>query len=250
MEDDLARDKERWDTLGKEDPLWVILTDPSKRGHKWNIDDFFQTGKQEIESLMNEIDNLSLKTPLIRGKALDFGCGVGRLTRALATYFNEVTGLDISPSMIDNARKFNTVGERLNYCVNDRADLAPIPSDSIDLLYSSITLQHIRKEFIGDYIAEFIRVVTRNGLVVFQLPAGYNLTLKGLFLRLLPSKISNLIRKKKYRCSVAFEMNCIPFKEVVKKVGSNGGEVIRAAKDPGGGQGWVSYRYFVQKKSA
>ncbi len=41
------------------------------------------------------------------GKALDFGCGVGRLTQALADYFNEVAGVDVSPTMVNKALEYN-----------------------------------------------------------------------------------------------------------------------------------------------
>lgn len=47
----------------------------------------------------------TLGHPRERGVALDFGCGVGRLTRALAAFFDRATGVDISSSMIEEAKK-------------------------------------------------------------------------------------------------------------------------------------------------
>jgi len=39
------------------------------------------------------------------GRALDFGCGLGRLTQPLAERFDEAVGVDIAASMIEGARR-------------------------------------------------------------------------------------------------------------------------------------------------
>src|SRR6266545_3810974 len=74
-----------WDILGKEDPLWAIITWQDKKGHKWDPADFFASGRQEIADVMQYLAGLHLDGP--RQRALDFGCGVGRLTRPLASHF-------------------------------------------------------------------------------------------------------------------------------------------------------------------
>src|SRR5713101_2448676 len=38
-----------WEGLAQTDPLWSICTDPEKRNKGWNQDEFFATGKHEIE---------------------------------------------------------------------------------------------------------------------------------------------------------------------------------------------------------
>src|SRR3989338_957648 len=90
-----------WDILGKEDPLFAVLTFKDKRGGKWNKQEFFETGKKEVKGTLEYVRKLNVA--LTFGKALDFGCGVGRLTQALAQYFEEVHGVDIAPSMIETA---------------------------------------------------------------------------------------------------------------------------------------------------
>ena len=45
--------------------------------------------------------------PRARALALDFGCGAGRLSRALAAHFEHVVGVDVSASMIETARALN-----------------------------------------------------------------------------------------------------------------------------------------------
>lgn len=97
--------REDWEDLAKFDPYWAILADGKKKFHKWNLDEFFQTRQQEIESVLRTAEGLS--RPARKQKALDFGCGVGRLTRALALHFDSVIGVDLSETMIATAKELN-----------------------------------------------------------------------------------------------------------------------------------------------
>ncbi|MGH7750003.1 MAG: methyltransferase domain-containing protein, partial [Candidatus Dormibacteria bacterium] len=114
--------QQTWDTLGAEDPLWAVLSAPGTRGNRWNPEEFFATGRAEIAGLF---DDLAARGVAVKpGRALDFGCGVGRLTQALAARFDRVDGVDIAPTMVAAARRFNRHGDRCMYHVNDRADLS------------------------------------------------------------------------------------------------------------------------------
>ena len=53
--DRLRRD---WEALGEADPLWAILTDPHKKGNRWDLEEFLQTGRDEISELMARIARL------------------------------------------------------------------------------------------------------------------------------------------------------------------------------------------------
>jgi SAM-dependent methyltransferase len=97
--------RRHWDAFGKSDPLWAILTAPDKKGNRWSIDEFLATGRDQIAALIGYLDSHGLATR--RRRALDFGCGAGRLTHALADHFDEVIGVDIAPSMIDIARRLH-----------------------------------------------------------------------------------------------------------------------------------------------
>ena len=72
-----------WDALARLDPLWAILSRPDRRGGGWSLDAFFATGDDEVESVLARRE----AQPDRFGVALDFGCGVGRLARALSTRF-------------------------------------------------------------------------------------------------------------------------------------------------------------------
>ena len=167
---DLKELQKNWDEFGKIDPLWAILTSPDRKGGKWDPTEFFASGKREIDRIMNQAQSLAL--PPRRETALDFGCGVGRLTQALCSWFDRCSGVDIAPSMIDLARQHNTYGIRCEYFLNTQNDLRIFPDRSFDFVYSSIVLQHMEPRYSTGYIREFVRVLRPNGLVVFQLPSN------------------------------------------------------------------------------
>lgn len=164
---DLETLKRNWDELGRRDPLWAILTAPLKRNGGWDPSEFFLTGQVEAANLMRRIDSLPIK--LARKRALDFGCGVGRVTQAMGEYFDQCVGVDIAPSMLKLAKQFNTLGSRCEYVLNQTSDLRLFATGSFDLVYSNIVLQHIKPEFSLGYIRELIRVLAPGALLVFQL---------------------------------------------------------------------------------
>src|SRR5262245_37497970 len=113
-----------WDMLGKEDPLWAIITWDDKKGNKWDLGEFFASGEQEIAELMQYLSDRGVDCA--RHRALDFGCGVGRLSQPLAKHFTSVIGVDIAPSMVTRARALDRTG-LCQFIVNDRADLSVFP---------------------------------------------------------------------------------------------------------------------------
>lgn len=165
----LQEQKRDWDELAKTDPLWAVLSDPAKRFGHWDLTEFFDTGEREIEALLRRTHALGCAPSL--ESALDFGCGVGRLTRALAGRFQEVVGVDISEAMIDKARELNPSLAHVSFVVNVREDLGLFPDGRFGFVYSNIVLQHLpTRTMIFGYVGEFLRVLAPGGLLIFQLP--------------------------------------------------------------------------------
>lgn len=151
-----------WDELAKADPLWAVLTESEKQGRRWSVDEFFSTGVAEVGADMARVRQLE---PGFSGRtALDFGCGAGRLTQALARHFDRVTGVDISGRMIALARG-HSGNSRVDFVHNPRADLRRFPGGSFDFVYSRITLQHIAPRYTRRYLAEFARVLAPGGIL-------------------------------------------------------------------------------------
>ena len=154
--------------FGERDAFWAILTDPAKINHQWSAKDFFATGEQELAQVLLHVTSLGVS--LATGRALDFGCGAGRITQSLCKYFDESTGVDIAPSMIDLAWKHNAFGSRCHYVLNQRDDLSLFTDASFDFIYSGRVLQHMKPEYIQKYLVELMRVLAPQGVLVFQLP--------------------------------------------------------------------------------
>jgi SAM-dependent methyltransferase len=164
--DDLQR---HWNAFGEQDPLWAILTDPARKGGRWDVAEFFATGDAEVQALMADAAGFGL--PAGRQRGLDFGCGVGRLTQALAAHVDEVVGLDVAPSMIAHAQGFNRHGDRVRYAVQPAPPLDAIATRSIDVVITGRVLQHIAPEYSRRYVAELARVLAPGGFLSFDLPS-------------------------------------------------------------------------------
>lgn len=160
----VAAPQREWEDLARLDPLWGILSAPQKQFGKWDLAEFFASGGKEIDALMvscgfHRGDN---------GSALDFGCGVGRLSKALVPYFGRVYGVDISEEMVRLARTYTP---EATFFVNQSDNLKLFQDNVLDFIYSNIVLQHQPTgELAKAYIREFVRVVRPKGLVVFQMP--------------------------------------------------------------------------------
>lgn len=158
-----------WDDHARRDPLWAILSDPSKSGRRWNLRDFLETGRREVSLLMYQLRALNIGVS--RQAALDFGCGVGRLSQPLARHFDRVVGVDVSPEMIRLADEINQYPARVRYLCNGRDDLAVLPTSDFTFMYSNVVLQHIEPATTLRYLRELFRVVAPGGVLVFQLPS-------------------------------------------------------------------------------
>lgn len=159
-----------WEELSQLDPLFAILTEKEKQFGKWDPKEFFASGQAEIDALMK-----SCGIPAgDHGRALDFGCGVGRLSNALRLYFGDVWGVDVSSGMVELARRYVT---SCSFVVNQSDNLSQFGNDSFDFIYSNIVLQHQpSKEIARSYIREFVRLLKPEGMAVFQMP--YKLSLR------------------------------------------------------------------------
>ncbi|HLZ00307.1 MAG TPA: class I SAM-dependent methyltransferase [Candidatus Angelobacter sp.] len=189
----LKKLQRNWEGLARMDPLWAICVDPKRRGNQWNREDLLTAGRTEIRRVMEYLRSLGL-VPDAGGAVLDFGCGAGRLTRALADYFGECWGVDISPAMIALAKEFNQDRAACHFQLNEKDDLSGFTGGKFGFIYSSIVLQHIPRIYAERYLCEFIRVLRPGGVLVFQIPEReiasiitklkHRIGLRGVFSRL------------------------------------------------------------------
>jgi SAM-dependent methyltransferase len=237
----IQRLQDTWNRLGHEDPMWAVASNRER----WNEDEFFSTGTAEIEAVMAYVEDLGLG--LQRRRALDFGCGLGRLTRAFSRHFEETVGVDIAPSMVAAAADLNQDRENVSFVVNDRLDLDTFDSGAFDLVYSNITLQHMKPDLAAGYIRAFLRVVSDRGLVLFQMPAAQLPGTGGTRARLARARDRGLrhsLRALTRRVAQPrMEMNCIPRDEVIALIERSDGTTIDVQPNRNAGPLYESYTY-------
>ena len=241
----LLRQKREWDELGSIDPLWAILSDNQKRLGGWDVEEFFRTGREEIASVLKMARELG--RPAEYGSALDFGCGVGRLSRALKAEFAKCTGVDISAEMVTKARELNPDCE---FAVIDGARLGMIADDAVDFVYSNIVLQHQPSAAaVFAIVSEFLRVTKPGGIVIFQLPHRIPLRFRlqprrraYRMLRRIGLPAPYLYRRLKLN---PITMLAVPEAEVVSAIAEMGGKVLKVLPDKHAGARIESRTYFV-----
>jgi len=162
------RKAQSWEDWGTVDPMYAILTDPQFRFGKGDLEFFLSTGAGTIDSLLKKCDRLGICQR--RESALDFGCGLGRLTAPLSAHFDSVIGLDVAATMVTQARAMH--GDRCQFAVWQETDLAIYPSKSFDLVVSLLVLQHLpSRALMEGFMAEFVRILRPSGALVLNLPA-------------------------------------------------------------------------------
>jgi len=245
--------RRNWHALGKQDPLLAILTYKEKRGGKWEINEFFETGVREVRATFNYLRGLGIN--LKGGRALDFGCGVGRLTQALVPRFEETVGVDIASSMINLANRYNRYPEKCDYLVNTADNLRLFPEKSFDFIFSKITLQHVEPRYAKNYIREFLRLAKPEGIILFQLPtesvgeAEASPLLRSRVKTLLPSFVLATYYRVKHHFSPMLEMYGVPHDEVLAIVAEGNGKVIDSRENQDSGEKWRSFSYVAVKNS-
>jgi ubiquinone/menaquinone biosynthesis C-methylase UbiE len=247
MSKEINKAKLNWEGLANSDPLWAILTDPEKKGGRWSKKEFFDTGIEEINSLINKLNQKGIKYNPIT--ALDFGCGVGRLTQPLSSKFQQTIGVDLSEKMIKLAEEINQKSN-CKYLVNSSDKLEKFSDNYFDFIYSNIVLQHIKPGIALGYIVEFYRILRKDGVIVFQIPDKFINPVPDL---LRNSKISQkylyrLFLLLKYGSKPVMETYSIRKEKVLDHLAKVGFSVIDIEENRNAGPKWISYTYYCRKK--
>lgn len=242
---DLDSVRNVFEELGRDDPMYAALSRNALRDNRWDRDAFFETGRQEIDAVIQHVGSLGLS--LRPHRALDFGCAVGRLTQALAEHFAEVIGIDIASAMVERAREFNRHGDRVKYVANSASDLRVLDSDSFDFVYSNKVLQHIPPEHQLGYIREFVRVLRPGGTAVFQMRNG-PVVRPGTTRALLYTLNRRYFRRlaQRIRRRPAYEMHYVARCRVESTVSAAGARTV-AVTDLSRGRPGKSLRYCIVK---
>ena len=133
------------------------------------MDAFFQSGEAHFRRITQKFDQLGF--PLShQGKAIDYGCGVGRVLRPMADYFDGVTGIDVARSMLHEAEKHLQgqcvilkyfEGKNIEDCLGQ---------DVFKFIHSAMVFQHIRPRRGMRILEGLLQHLDHAGTAFIQLP--------------------------------------------------------------------------------
>lgn len=217
------RTLQHWEYLAKKDPYWAILSVPSKKNGGWDLDEFFASGQVEIDRTFKHLERIGA-LPADFASALDFGCGVGRLSRALGGRFERVFGVDAAPTMIDRARQLNAGRRGLEFVLNQEPRLGRFADGSISFVYSALVLQHITYPESLGYVGELLRVLAPGGVAVLQTPT---LDRTPLPMRLARSVTRQVVRRAHLPFDGFYiDMNTIPVRQFERVAAERGCDIV------------------------
>lgn len=261
-----------WHELGARNPFGVILTGADRRPRDWDVDAFFATGVDDVDRVVADLATIAPRLP--HRAALDFGCGVGRISRALASHFDTVLGLDVAASMVETARRLNAAFPGCSFRVNRSSRLRGIDDDRFDFVYSRLVLQHIPPRSAERYVAELVRVLAPGGVLMFQIPEPLERDPDLLFSaeerafvdapvadtalkRILPRWLIRLYRHARFRRIVKRQgradrmyMFGIERRRVLQIVAEAGARAVRVDADASHGEEVPGFVYWVTKDAA
>jgi SAM-dependent methyltransferase len=160
-DDDMRR---FWDERARQNALWYIHSQLDFRNP--DIDEFWRSGDDNLTRTMEPF-GVHLHG---HEHVLEIGCGVGRMTRALAARSARVVGIDVSEEMVQLGRQLLADIGNIELLVGTGRDLHGLDNETFDVCYSFIVFQHIPDPSITlTYIREMGRVLRRGGWALFQI---------------------------------------------------------------------------------
>jgi SAM-dependent methyltransferase len=153
-----------WDARAREDAFYFV--DNRLEYGSPDLERFWEGGPAGLDLLLGE-----LGVELAPGDdVVEIGCGVGRMTRALAARASSVRAFDVSPEMIQRARELNPQLDNVEWFVGDGRTLGEAESASADVCHSDVVFQHIPDpEITLGYVREMGRVLRPGGWAGFQI---------------------------------------------------------------------------------
>lgn len=217
-----------WENLGARNPYWAVLSEPEFDKSALDKEErqrFFETGEAHVswalERASRHFDGLE------SGRALDFGCGVGRLVLPLSRHFRHVTGIDISPDMLRHAADNCLEAGQHNVDFVPSSDDLEELEDPFDFVHSLIVFQHIPVERGMKLLTRLMQLTRPDGVMMVHLVIDRELPLKKKIAyqmrRTLPlvNTLANLVQGKPLR-EPMMQMNVYNLNRVMRLFFENG----------------------------
>lgn len=232
----LQRVKAQWEHLGACEPYWSVLThDQFKldRLDEAHLRDFYHTGLKPVRQLERLLDTFEIVLP--DKTALDFGCGVGRVSLHLLERGYRTTGIDISPGNLAIAeQRCREYGSRFQpRRLSDPDDIDRL--EPVSLMLSVLTLQHNPPPIQRQLLAKLLARLKPGGVAFFQLPThrpGYRF------------EVARFIAEPD---PAVMDMHCLPMSAVLETLREQGLSVLDVQRDNWAGADFHSHKFLAIK---
>ena len=235
--------QQSWQELGQQEPHWSVLTteEYKQANLAQNRAQFYASGQRDAACFLNLLrrnhcfpDGLADKT------ILEYGCGVGRITHALASHFKYVYAYDVSAPHLALAREF-TNEQKLNNIefkqILSPKDITNLPR--VDAVFTLIVLQHNPPPVISLILRNLLYALNQNGVAYFQLltyQEGYSFD------------INHYLNSAKSRTD-QIEMHVLPQNRVFEIINQANCQTLEVLEDAWAGYhcGQLSNTFLVRK---
>ncbi len=166
----MSKAKETWERWGEVDPYFAVATFDKFRTEKLTDaakDEFFLTGEKYVQSVWNEVQT-NFVSQFRPERALDFGCGVGRIVIPMAARVQRVWGVDISKSMLNEARRNCEERSLDNVEFLLTADFLSREDLKFDLIHSFIVFQHVRPSIGIQILRRMLTMLADDGIGILH----------------------------------------------------------------------------------
>jgi SAM-dependent methyltransferase len=156
-----ARMRDDWNERAREDAHYYVAFG----GRGQDEGSFDATASDVLVNLEAELRRLPRDVSRRSARALEIGCGPGRLMKPLSRYFGEIHGVDVSDEMIRLARARLRDILHAHVHATDGLNLLQFADESFDMVYSYAVFQHIpSREVVLEYLREICRVLKPGGI--------------------------------------------------------------------------------------
>ena len=195
----------QWEDFAQISPYYAVLSHEKFKAQYLNDDDvkdFFQSGELHIEKMLEWVIT-HLDPEFKPERCLDFGCGVGRLLIPLAKRFSSVVGVDVSRTMLEEARTNCRQYGLENVELAGSDDGLSQVAGKFDFIHSYITFQHITRQRGESLLMRLIELMNTNGIAAVHITYGGDRTMiqrvKYWIHRFIPPAhaLANLIKGRK-----------------------------------------------------
>jgi len=153
-----------WDRRADENPFYFV--DNRLEYRHPDLDRFWADGRRDLDTILSSLGVSIGHTDHV----LEIGCGVGRLTRVLATRAASVQALDVSERMLELAQAYNPQLANVDWILGDGTTLGGVGAGSVDVCISHVVFQHIPDPSITlGYVREIGRILRLGGWAAFQI---------------------------------------------------------------------------------